>query len=138
VVSHDREFLDNVVSSTLVFEGDGEVNEYVGGYDDWLRQRATAQKTGVVQNRKEQAPTINGKQKKPKKLSYKDQHDLESLPKQIEKLEAEIELLHEQMASPDFFQQEKETITQTQAQLNAVEENLKLSYQRWETLESKC
>ncbi len=138
VVSHDREFLDNVVSSTLVFEGDGEVNEYVGGYDDWLRQRSTAPKTGIVQSQKEQVPATKSKQQKPKKLSYKDQCDLESLPKKIEKLEAEVEQLHEQMARHDFFQQEKAIITQTQAKLSVVEESLKLSYQRWETLESKC
>lgn len=138
VVSHDRDFLDNVVSSTLVFEGDGEVNEYVGGYDDWLRQRSTAPKAGIVQSKKEPVPATKNKQQKPKKLSYKDQCDLESLPKKIEKLESEVEQLHEQMARSDFFQQEKEIITQTQVQLSAVEESLKLSYQKWETLESKC
>jgi ATP-binding cassette subfamily F protein uup len=138
VVSHDREFLDNVVSSTLVFEGDGEVNEYVGGYDDWLRQRSSAPRINVAERVNKQAPATKGEEKKPKKLGYKDQRDLEALPKKIEKLEAEVEQLHEEMAKPDFFQQEKEAITRTQVQLKETEEKLKLSSQRWETLESKC
>jgi len=138
VVSHDREFLDNVVSSTLVFEGDGEVNEYVGGYDDWLRQRSSAPKTEAVESRQKQAPANKDEKRKPKKLGYKDQRDLEALPKKIEKLEAEVEQLHKEMAKPDFFQQEKEAITRTQVQLKETEEKLKLSYQQWETLESKC
>jgi ATP-binding cassette subfamily F protein uup len=138
VVSHDREFLDNVVSSTLVFEGDGEVNEYVGGYDDWLRQRSSLVKTGAVKDERKQPLVGRTQDKKPKKLSYKDQRDLDVLPKKIEKLEAEVEQLHEEMAKPDFFQQEKEVITRTQAQLKETEEKLGLSYQAWETLESKC
>lgn len=137
LVSHDREFLNNVVSSTLVFENDGEVNEYVGGYDDWLRQRTSATVADTVKSRKKQAPVTKSDKQKLKKLGYKDQRDLEALPMQIEKLEAEIEQLHEQMARPDFFQQEKEAITQAQSQLKETEEKLESSYQQWETLESK-
>jgi ATP-binding cassette subfamily F protein uup len=136
LVSHDREFLNNVVSSTLVFENDGEVNEYVGGYDDWLRQRSSEPVANNDDDNKKQAVESKTKKQKPKKLGYKDRRDLEALPKLIEKLETEIEQLHEQMASPDFFQQEKEAITQSQAQLKKAEEQLESSYQRWEELES--
>jgi ATP-binding cassette subfamily F protein uup len=136
LVSHDREFLNNVVSSTLVFENNGEVNEYVGGYDDWLRQRLPVPGAVNVENNKKQAAEPKAKKKKAKKLGYKDQRDLEALPKLIEELETEIEQLHEKMASPDFFQQEKEAITQSQAQLKKAEEQLESSYQRWEELES--
>lgn len=136
LVSHDREFLNNVVSSTLVFENDGEVNDYVGGYDDWLRQRAIAPKKDMNESGKKPVPTAQPKEKKSKKLGYKEQRELEALPRQIEALEAEIEQLHEKMAQPDFFQQEKEMITKTQATLKQAEERLKLSYQQWEALES--
>lgn len=136
LVSHDREFLNNVVSSTLAFENDAEVNEYVGGYDDWLRQRPVTQKMDVAENEKKQSPA-RSKEKQSKKLGYKDKRDLEMLPKQIEKLEAEIEQLHEQMSKPDFFQQEKEIIIRSQSQIKETEEELELSYQRWEELESQ-
>ena len=137
LVSHDREFVNNVVSSTLVFENDGEVNEYVGGYDDWLRQRSTTQKTEAIESRKKQPTAAVGEEKKTKKLSYKEQRDLDILPKQLEALEAEIEQLHEQMAKAEFFQQEKDVITKTQLRLKEAEEKLESIYQRWEALESK-
>jgi len=137
VVSHDREFLNNVVSSTLVFENEGEVNEYVGGYDDWLRQRSTAKATdgGVLGNKA--VIVEKAKEQKPKKLNYKEQRNLELLPKKIEELENEVEEFHEKMAQTEFFQQDKEMIAKTQQQLQKTEAKLASCYQQWETLESK-
>jgi len=137
LVSHDREFINHVVTSTLVFEGNGEVNEYVGGYDDWLRQRrkpekkkpeAAAQKTEPVT----QTHTLASKVRK---LSYKEQRELEQLPAQIEKWEAQQEELHQQMASAEFYQQDAEAITAAQQKLEALKNELSRAYSRWEELE---
>ncbi|MDT8452236.1 MAG: ATP-binding cassette domain-containing protein [Gammaproteobacteria bacterium] len=136
LVSHDREFVNNVVSSTLVFESDGVVNEYVGGYDDWLRQRAEA---GVrpASNKAEKPVQKEAKEKsQKKKISYKEQRDLDALPIKIEQLETELKHLHEQMAEPDFFQQEKDEIVKVQAALQQSEQALAESYKRWEELEA--
>ncbi|TNG01382.1 MAG: ATP-binding cassette domain-containing protein, partial [Gammaproteobacteria bacterium] len=108
LVSHDRAFINNVVTSTLVFEGNAKVNEYVGGYDDWLRQQP--QSEPLTENKK---ITPANKISRPsntknKKLSYKDQRELERLPKQIEELEEVIEQLHASMSQADFYQQSGE------------------------------
>ncbi len=135
LVSHDRAFLDNVVTSSLVFEGKGQVREYVGGYSDWLRQRkshlqkrATAARTG--------SPA-----EKPKarlaRLGYKEQRELEQLPQQIEQMEAEVEAIHEDMASASFYQQASEQITDRKATLARIEANLQTAYQRWDELEQQ-
>jgi ATP-binding cassette subfamily F protein uup len=104
LVSHDREFIDNTVTSTLVFEGDGVVNEYVGGYRDWLRQRPVADEKSV--------PTA--KQAKPARSARKpsaDQKELRALPGKIEKLEARIEALQLESAAADYYQQDAELMT---------------------------
>ena len=139
LVSHDREFVNNVVSNTLVFEKDGKVSEYVGGYDDWLRQRA--EDTGSDNERpasiKSEKPTqkaVKDKDEK-KKLSYKDQRDLDELPVKIEQLEAEVERLHVQMADPEFFQQDKDEVIKVQDLLKENEQTLGACYKRWEELE---
>ena len=136
LVSHDREFLNNVVSSTLVFENEGEVNEYVGGYDDWLRQRSSSDTSGAGRDRKSPDATPE-KKNKTKKLGYKDQRDLDALPGKIEKLEQELALQHEQMARPEFFQQDREMIAQAQTSLKNIEDALQSCYARWEELEAK-
>ena len=138
VVSHDREFVNNVVTSTLVFEGDAQVNEYVGGYDDWLQQAKNktgtanaAVKAAAVENKQE----ANVKTEKPKKLSYKDQRELDALPAQIESFEAEVENLQAMMASDSFYKQEKEKIVEVQEQLEKAQASLAHCYNRWEELE---
>ncbi|MDH5611029.1 MAG: ATP-binding cassette domain-containing protein [Gammaproteobacteria bacterium] len=135
LVSHDREFVNNVVSNTLVFEKDGKVSEYVGGYDDWLRQRPQDSDSGVVKSEKS-VPKIAKDKGSKKKLSYKDQHEIDELPLKIEKLEAALESVHAQMAAPDFFQQDKNEILKVQNLLKETEQALEASYRRWEELEA--
>ena len=134
LVSHDRDFLDNVVTSTLVFEGQGKVNEYVGGYDDWLRQaqHQSSKQATPVADRKGPAKAA---QRKPAKLSYKDQRELDQLPARIEQLEAELEQIHQTMASAAFYKQDNQQITATQDRLQQIEDELAEAYERWETLD---
>jgi ATP-binding cassette subfamily F protein uup len=134
LVSHDREFLNNVVTSTIVFE-EGGVKEYVGGYDDWLRQRkvsptATASK---LQTASPSPPKITETAKK--RLSFKEKQELEALPAKIEQVEAEIAALHADMAQPAYYQQPGEQIAAAQARLKQLEEDLAATYHRWEALE---
>jgi ATP-binding cassette subfamily F protein uup len=148
LVSHDREFLNNVVTSTLVFEGDS-VNEYVGGYDDWIeavKRRGVASDTADLSPRPvvksspqgeavRLAPTKNSSEKSPR-LSFKDQHELERLPKKIEGLEAELAELHQEMAAPDFFKRPGDLIARAQVRLTGLERSIAESYRRWEQLEA--
>ena len=137
LVSHDREFVNNVVTSTLVFEGDAQVNEYVGGYDDWLQQ-AKNKTSAPTETAKEAAidkTTASVKTQKPKKLSYKDQRELDALPAQIESFEEEIDSLQGLMASDDFYKQDKEKIIEVQKQLEKTQAILAHCYNRWEELE---
>lgn len=135
IVSHDREFLNNVVSSTVAFEADS-VREYVGGYDDWLRQRKT-----LAAPKQEEKPTTTAKpqassKNESKKLSYKDQRELDALPALIEELEGELSAWHEKMGDPEYFKLPKEELAENQAELDATQEKLNTAYQRWEELEA--
>jgi ATP-binding cassette subfamily F protein uup len=139
LVSHDRSFLNNVSTSTIVFDDDGEVREYVGGYDDWLHQReqdkqaaAAKQKATVKPVPKKAEPT-----KKKSTLTYQEQLDLEALPKQIEQLETKQTELHEEISKPEFYQQAAELVAKTQDQLATLEAELEQAYERWEILEEK-
>lgn len=130
LVSHDREFLNNVVTSTLVLEGGGEIKEYVGGYDDWLRQRSSH--TKPPENSKEH---IVKKAKSSNKLSYNNQRELDQLPELILTVEAEIETLQKAIADPKFHKREQAEITEIQQNLIAQEKKLAELYARWENLE---
>jgi ATP-binding cassette subfamily F protein uup len=132
LVSHDRDFLDNVVTSTIVFEGKGKIKEYVGGYQDWLRQRSEPKQ----QSRTKKTTSI---QEKPKtqKLGYKEQRELAELPEIIEKLESTLESLQTKISQADFYQGDSEKINQTLAHLKQVETELEAGYERWEILETK-
>ena len=134
LVSHDRAFINNVVTSSLVFEGDGMVNEYVGGYDDWLHQRTAPVETKASKPKLEmpEAP----REKTTKKLSHKDQRELDALPATIEKLEAQRSELNILMAAPQFYQQDKAAINKTQTRVAQIEAELKIAYARWEELEA--
>jgi ATP-binding cassette subfamily F protein uup len=141
LVSHDRAFLDNVVTSTLVFEGEGRIGEYVGGYSDWLRQcrSAPAVTTGKPRELPAAAKTggTTGKQGgRPRKLSYKDQRELDALPEKIELLEAEQAELQERTSNPEFYRQAEEASVAALARLEAVTAELEECYARWEALES--
>ena len=140
LVSHDREFVNNVVTSTLVFEEGGQVNEYVGGYDDWLKYSAEVAKQNVKSSSAESKSAVqvkdsNAKQKKAKKLNYNDQRELDGLPLQIENFEKEVESLQQSMAGEDFYKQDEGLIKETQQQLAAIQEKLSHCYTRWEELE---
>ena len=134
LVSHDRDFLDRVVTSTLVFEGDAHIGEYVGGYSDWLRQREPPTENRVPAQKAASGPA--GKPAAPaQKLSYKDQRELEQLPARIETLEAAIEDLHARMADPAFYQLPGEEIAAARDRLQETESALQEAYRRWEALE---
>jgi len=135
LVSHDREFLNNVVTSTLVLEGAGIVKEYVGGYDDLVKQRRKAAPVEepvkkVRAKRRESRPKPAG----PRRLSFKEQKELEALPGRIETLEAEQQALHEAMAAPDFYKRGAE-IAAVKARLEVLREEVEDAYARWQMLE---
>jgi len=137
LVSHDRAFLDNVVTSTLVFEGDGRVDEYVGGYEDWLRQRRVPRAPAGTRARPDSpARERTAARADRRKLSYKDQRELETLPARIEALEREQAALQEAMHDPGFYRQGGEAIAVHRARLQAIEDELGTAYTRWEALES--
>jgi len=135
LVSHDRAFLNNLVTSVLAFEGDGIVNDYVGGYDDWVRQRPAPQPAPAKPAVEKPIPPKPVKEKL-KKLSFKEQRELEALPQQIEALETEIASLNEAISRPEFYQQAKDAITGTQARLAELQQTVEAAYERWEELEA--
>jgi ATP-binding cassette subfamily F protein uup len=138
VVSHDREFLDNVVTSIVVFEQDGKVQEYVGGYSDWLRrghELAVTDNPYEVERRKREA-LERRKNRKATKLSYKDQRELDSLPAEIERIEADIARLQAAIAAPDFYTQDAELVQQELHKLSDTEKLLEQRIERWAELES--
>jgi ATP-binding cassette subfamily F protein uup len=137
LVSHDRAFINDVVTSTLVFEGDGRVNEYVGGYDDWLRQsrrKSIATAVPVKANEKTSAPIPQ--KDKPRKLSFKEQHELEVLPRRIEELDAEHQQIVAAMADPAFYRDSGDKVSAGKARLEALEQELAATYKRWDELEA--
>ncbi|MDJ0832929.1 MAG: ATP-binding cassette domain-containing protein [Gammaproteobacteria bacterium] len=133
LVSHDRSFIDNLVDYCFVFEGKAVVNEYVGGYQDWLRQRPAPTAAPATVSAKSAA---NRPAKKRQKLGYNEQRELKALPRKIEKLEEQIGEIQQNMAQPGFYQQDPTAISQTQQQLKQQEAELEQLYQRWEQLES--
>ncbi len=146
LVSHDREFVDNVVNSSLLFTDNGVIQEFVGGYTDieqwYSEQGKTIYLSGTSKTVKNETKSENNspiaKQpaKKPKKLSYKDQRELETLPATIESLEEQLEQQQERVNDPDFFKQDSETTTAILNELAALEEKLSHAYARWDELES--
>ena len=139
MVSHDREFLNNVVTSTIVFEPSG-INEYVGGYDDWVRQTGGSMvaKAEIKPPKAEKQPKNDDQSgsEAPRKLKYKERLELEKLPEQIDELEQKIAAIHEAMGNPDFFKEPKEKIAEAQTQLAEHETKLAQLMERWEELES--
>ncbi|MBI2400227.1 MAG: ATP-binding cassette domain-containing protein, partial [Deltaproteobacteria bacterium] len=133
LVSHDREFLNNVVTSTIVFE-EGGLNEYVGGYDDWLRQRPSKKdgKTDAAPKQERQ------KKEKVAKLSFKEERELKELPAKIEALEGELHDISATLADPDLYRQGGQKAGAAQARMIEVESLLKACYSRWEELEARA
>jgi len=149
LVSHDRTFLNNVVTSTIVFE-DGRVREYVGGYDDWLRQRAArtgnstpakskiapkVSRTAVQPDSASSAAGPSETSDRKRRPSFKERRERESLQAVIERLETEIAALHGEMAQPDYYRQSNEQIAEGASRLKEWESQLAVAYQRWEELE---
>jgi ATP-binding cassette subfamily F protein uup len=137
LVSHDRAFINDVVTSTLVFEGDGRVNEYVGGYDDWLlqsRRKPVTTEVPVEAVEKKSAPILQ--KEKPRKMSFKEQKELESLPQRIEELDAEHQRLIADLADPAFYRTSGDKVSAGKARLEALEMELAAVYKRWDELEA--
>jgi ABC transport system ATP-binding/permease protein len=142
LVSHDRTFLDNVVTNTLVFEGAGKVREYAGGYEDWERQSSAAEHSATLKptsSRPAALTPLNQKRDDIKRrLSYREQRELEALPGKIEALEAEQAELHAHMSDSDFYRQPSDKITAALQRLEVVKSDLEECYARWQALESQA
>jgi ATP-binding cassette subfamily F protein uup len=134
LVSHDRAFLNNVVTSTLVFEGQGRVVEYAGGYDDWRLQRPRLAEPAPVEPKK--APVARMAAPKPKKLTFDQVHELKALPAKIETLEMEQQALHALMADPQYYKRGREEIVAHQQRLAQLEAAIAEAYALWERLEA--
>ena len=134
LVSHDREFLDNIVTSTVVFEGDGRLVEYVGGYEDWLRQRKP-EESGRTEKaaRPEKSRT---RLERPRILTFKENKELEALPGLIESLETEREGIYKSLADPDFYRQARNRVPESEARIRQIEKEITAAYERWDILES--
>jgi len=140
LVSHDRAFLNNVVTSTMVLEGGGAVNEYPGGYDDWVNQRKAVSRRvpagyGRGQRPMRQKPEITAAKAK---LSFKEKRELESLPKAIEGLEAEQEDIYARLGDVTFCQKDPREVSRMKGRLPEIEKELLAVYQRWEALEKRA
>ena len=146
MVSHDRAFLDNVVTSTLVFEGDGQVREYVGGYQDWIRQGGSAKLLGVKEAKAQKAEPVASASPAPaapapapapakKKLSYKVQRELEALPGQIEDIESQMAAVQAQIGSPGFYQRPAAETTAVLANLDSLQARHDALVERWAELD---
>ncbi len=132
LVSHDRAFLNRVVTSTLVFDADGRISEYIGGYDDWLRQRPEPEGAPKAKIPAKEKP----KKERARKLTFKEKSELENLPRQIDSLETEIAGLHATMADPGFYRTAGAQVAATTARLAAAENELEKIYDRWQELEA--
>ncbi|EGQ8248065.1 TPA: ABC transporter ATP-binding protein [Vibrio parahaemolyticus] len=143
LVSHDREFVDNTVTTSWIFEGDGVIEEFVGGYHDAKQQRDQAlavrfstEKPAKKEKVVEETPKTTQPKNNSKKLSYKLQRELEALPAKLEQLESDIETLQEQVNAPEFFAKPVEQTQPVLEQLAALEQELEIAFERWEELEA--
>jgi ATP-binding cassette subfamily F protein uup len=137
LVSHDRAFINNVVTSTLVFEDEGVINGYLGGYDDWLRQRPVQKSSVPREIKKNVSKTRNCNRSIVKKLSFKDQRELDHLPTQIEELEGAITEISEQLSQPTFYESDRSVTARVEQRLAGLQQQLNVCYARWESLEDQ-
>mgnify|MGYP000867423586 FL=1 len=140
LVSHDRAFLDNVVTSSIVFEGNAVVNHYVGGYQDWVDHGGTFNTEQIIEEKPEpekqtQLKPTTQQAVQPVKLSYKLQRELDQLPEQIEKAETELAQLEEAISQPEFYEQDQKTIDDTMKKLATAQKAMEILYARWEEIE---
>ncbi len=132
LVSHDRDFLNRVVTSTIAFEGDGRVAEYIGGYDDWLRQRPSAT---IPADKPAASSRARSSRSRPRKRTFKQSQEFEALPQRIETLEGEQENLHRRMAEPEFYRESGDQVAAATTRLKDLEAELEQAYARWQELE---
>ena len=139
IVSHDRQFLDNVVTSTLVFEADGKIQEYVGGYSDWVRQGKNLAEVDNPNVKKDKSKTQRktSAAQRPKKLGYMEQRELEQLPGNIEQLEQAVSDLEIQISAPDFYKQGHADVQKTLTKLAENQQALDSAIDRWADLEDR-
>ena len=145
LVSHDRAFLDNVVTSTFVFEGEGRVEEYVGGFADWVRQKRNSEKSNSVLRQPQGAvASSNGEGRAPnpvvaqaRRLSYKERRELDGLPARIEALEGAQRALNARIGGVDFYKEAPDAIREALARANTLQQELAVAYARWHDLESR-
>jgi len=133
MVSHDRTFLNDVVTNTLVFEGDARVSEYVGGYDDWLAQKAAI----IAEKANASVAAVSAPERK-RKLSNKERQDLENLPALIERMEAELSELRARMHSPDFYRSAADDVRRSTDRLNELPGEIEAAYTRWHALTERA
>jgi ATP-binding cassette subfamily F protein uup len=149
LVSHDRSFLDNVLTNTLVFEGGGQVTEYVGGYSDWVARRPARMSSDLAEPETAPAPAnasstgspaeTNGKpawkKERPRKFLNVERRELEALPGKIEKMEAQHQELSEKLGDPQLYKENPEQVREIQQNMADLESELRQAYERWEELE---
>jgi ABC transport system ATP-binding/permease protein len=144
LVSHDRAFLDNVVTQVIAFEGDGVLTEHVGGYSDWAayRERADAQRAAAAaasdESRKAAAAAPAAERERPRKLTFSESRELTELPARIEAHEARVNAIRERFADPALYRDAAGEVKALQAELERIEGELALAYERWEALESRA
>jgi ATP-binding cassette subfamily F protein uup len=138
LVSHDRAFLDNVVTQVIAFEGNGRLTDYVGGYDDWLRQRPATEAATAAPASKPKAERTERPRPPRAGLSFKETKELEALPARIEQLETEQAQLTALLGDAEVYRSEPERVRNAQARFKALEEELAAAYARWEALESRA
>jgi ATP-binding cassette subfamily F protein uup len=142
LVSHDRAFMDNVITSLIVLDGNGGVNEYVGGYSDWearggsLSEATALTSKPAAETEKPNTAVAKKPATKTPKLSYKDQRELSKLPEKIEKLEAQQSQLEEQLSEPGFYQSDHEIVKKVTGELKQLQAQLEAAYERWDELEA--
>jgi len=134
LVSHDRAFLNHVVTETLVFEGNGRIGRYVGGYDDWVAQRL--QTAGQITKTSRKTESRDPESGKARKLTNKEREELKKLPRTIEQLEKELESLQQQLSDPEFYRGTTEQIKTVTERVDAIPRLLEHAYARWAELES--
>jgi len=136
LVSHDRAFLNNVVTSTIVFEGNGQVVEYTGGYDDWLSQRPQRAAAQLPEKNARKKIRPKSKTRPSRKLGYMQKREMQNLPQKIEVLESEQKELFAILSAPLFYKKEKDEIVGFKSKLDRVEREIETAYRRWEELET--
>jgi ATP-binding cassette subfamily F protein uup len=137
LVSHDRVFLDNIVTSTLVFEGDGRVEDYIGGYDDWMRRRLPSRAAQPARPRPARPGVAEPAPARSKRLSFNESRELAALPDRIDSLEAEHRMLNERIASADFYKEAPDAIRDALARVGVLAAEITTAYERWDELQSR-